>query len=182
VHDVRIYAAEAINPFALFLKGRYPYFYGSEYTADEATRKRLFPVPIEDLGALSMPDASFDVALTNDVFEHLSHLSRALSEIGRILKPGGVVISTFPFNFSSDQAIVRARLQDGRIEHLTEPEYHGDYLDPGGALVFEIPGWGILAQARAAGFSSARMVLYQSERHGVLCGYCAGMWMLVAIR
>jgi GT2 family glycosyltransferase/glycosyltransferase involved in cell wall biosynthesis len=182
VHNVKIYAAEAISPFALLLKGRYPYLYGSEYNPDDATRKRLFPIPVEDLGALSMPDATFDAVVTNDVFEHLPDPPRALSEISRVLKPGGVLISTFPFNVSSDEAIVKSRLQNGRIEHLTEPEYHGDWTGPKGSLVFEIPGWGILTRAKAARFSSAKMVLYQSEKRGVLCGYCGGIWMLVAVR
>jgi SAM-dependent methyltransferase len=181
-HDVKIYAAEAISPFALLLKGRYPHFYGSEYTPDETIRKQLFPVPIEDLAALSMPDATFDAVVTNDVFEHLPDLARALSEICRVLNPGGVLISTFPFNASSDEAIVKSCLQNGRIEHLMEPEYHGDWNSPRGSLVFEIPGWGILSHAKAAGFSSAKMVLRKSERHGVLCGYYDGIWMLVAIR
>jgi GT2 family glycosyltransferase/glycosyltransferase involved in cell wall biosynthesis/SAM-dependent methyltransferase len=182
VHNAKIYAAEAISPFALLLKGRYPCFYGSEYTADEAIRRQLFPVPIEDLAALSMPDAMFDVVLTNDVFEHLSDLPRAVSEIGRVLKPGGVLISTFPFNSSSEAPIVKSRLQNGRIEHLMEPEFHGDWTGVRGSLVFEVPGWGILGQTKAARFSSAKMVLYQSEKHGVLCGYSGGIWMLVAVR
>ena len=182
VHDAKIYVAEAISPFALLLKGRYPYFYGSEYAANEATRNLLFPIPIEDLAALSMPEATFNAVVINDVFEHLPDLPQVLSEIGRVLKPGGVLISTFPFNSTSEAAIVKARRRNGRIEHLMEPEYHGDWTGRRGSLVFEIPGWEILGQVRAAGFSSAKMVLYQSERHGVLCGYSGGIWILVAIK
>jgi SAM-dependent methyltransferase len=182
VESAKIYAAEALSPFALLLKGRYPYFYGSEYSDDEETRKRLFPVPVEDLTALSMPDVTFDAVVTNDLFEHLPDVPQALSEIGRVLKPGGVMVSTFPFNVTSYEAIVKSRLNNGRIEHLMEPEYHGDWTGPRGSLVFEIPGWKIIDQAKLAGFSSANMVLYQSGNRGVLCGYCGGIWMLVAIK
>jgi GT2 family glycosyltransferase len=182
VHSVKIFAPESISPFAMLLRGIYPFFYGSEYSLDPVIRKRLYPVPIEDLAALSMPDATFDAVLANDVFEHLPDLSKALSEIARVLKKDGVLISTFPFNCFDEEPVVRAQMRHGRIEHLMEPEYHGDPVDEKGALVFSIPGWGILRQTKAAGFSTARMVYYLSERCGVLAGHFGGVMMLVAVK
>lgn len=41
-------------------------------------------------------DASFDVVLSNQVFEHVPNLDAALSEISRVLKPGGVALNLFP--------------------------------------------------------------------------------------
>ena len=39
---------------------------------------------------------SFDVVINNQVMEHVEDLDTALSEIHRVLKPGGMVLSLFP--------------------------------------------------------------------------------------
>jgi ubiquinone/menaquinone biosynthesis C-methylase UbiE len=46
---------------------------------------------VADLYALPFPDASFDVAFTHAVLLHLREPTRALKEIKRILKPGGLI-------------------------------------------------------------------------------------------
>ncbi len=40
--------------------------------------------------------ASFDFIINNQVMEHVEDMDRVLSEIQRVLKPGGVVLSLFP--------------------------------------------------------------------------------------
>ena len=50
-------------------------------------------------GATGLPDASFDTILALDVLEHLPYPHRAVAEIERILKPGGVLYITVPFCF-----------------------------------------------------------------------------------
>lgn len=42
-------------------------------------------------------DDSFDIVLSNQVFEHVPDLNPLLSEIARVLKPGGTLICTFPY-------------------------------------------------------------------------------------
>lgn len=55
--------------------------------------RRGFAVRRDDLnGPLSLPSASFDVVLANQVIEHLYDTERFLSEATRILKPGGALI------------------------------------------------------------------------------------------
>lgn len=49
--------------------------------------------------ALPFPDASFDVVLFSEVLEHVDEPARAVSEIARVLKPGGRLLLTVPFNF-----------------------------------------------------------------------------------
>jgi SAM-dependent methyltransferase len=44
-----------------------------------------------DIYELPFPDQSFDAAFANHVIEHLSDPVRALKEVRRVLKPGGVV-------------------------------------------------------------------------------------------
>ncbi len=54
-----------------------------------------------DLRALEMPDASFDVALSVSVLEHVfpevGGDAQALAEIHRVLRPGGQLLLTVPF-------------------------------------------------------------------------------------
>jgi SAM-dependent methyltransferase len=45
---------------------------------------------------IPFPDATFDVVTANQVMEHVKDLTLALSEINRVLKPGGLLLSMFP--------------------------------------------------------------------------------------
>lgn len=46
-----------------------------------------------------IPDKSFDFVVCTEVLEHTLQPFKAVSEIHRILKPGGLVFVTAPFNF-----------------------------------------------------------------------------------
>jgi ubiquinone/menaquinone biosynthesis C-methylase UbiE len=76
--------------------------WGIEYSADkidEAQRLGGLPegrVAVGDLEAIEFPDDRFDVALINEVLEHVPHDDRAIREIHRILKPGGVAVIFSP--------------------------------------------------------------------------------------
>lgn len=52
---------------------------------------------VSDISAIPAPDASFDVILCTEVFEHLPDPIAAIKEFSRLLKPGGRVIITAPF-------------------------------------------------------------------------------------
>lgn len=49
-----------------------------------------------DLTALPFRDASFDLALATDVLEHVHDEARAVSELLRVLRPGGALVATVP--------------------------------------------------------------------------------------
>ena len=50
-------------------------------------------------GPTGLREASFDTILALDVLEHLRYPRRAVEEISRILKPGGLLYITVPFCF-----------------------------------------------------------------------------------
>ena len=98
---------------------RHPALCYSEYGSREPE------VPSEDLLDLSYRDCQFDLVLTSDTLEHVPDLSKALSEIERILKPGGRHIFTVPTVWDGRKTRQRALLEAGRVIHLHPPSYHG---------------------------------------------------------
>ena len=50
-----------------------------------------------DIANIPEPDASYDVILCSEVFEHLTNPFKALDEFRRLLKPDGKLIITAPF-------------------------------------------------------------------------------------
>lgn len=176
LHNPAIYAAEATTPFALRLRGMYPRFCGSEFTLDPARLQAMYPIPYEDLQALTLKSNAFDIVSTNEVLEHVPSIEKALTELCRVLRPGGWHVGTLPFDYSRQDSTVRARLDDeGNVVHLMEPEYHGDPMSDKGALVFETAGWNVIERALAAGFSQAFMRFIVSHDHGIVDGDIGGV-------
>lgn len=66
--------------------------------ADVAPRKGAGPHASAAIknGRLPFPDAHFDAVCANQVFEHVHDLNGALTEISRVLRPGGVLLSITP--------------------------------------------------------------------------------------
>lgn len=90
----------------------------------------------EDLENQTFDDESFDIVVTQDVFEHIFDIDSAFKEIARTLRPGGAHIFTTPLvNFTKPTEVMAKRTQDGEIIHLHEPEFHGNPIDPKGSLV-----------------------------------------------
>lgn len=52
---------------------------------------------VSDITAIPVPDGSFDAVLCSEVLEHVPHPARAVSELARVLKPGGQLALTAPF-------------------------------------------------------------------------------------
>lgn len=90
----------------------------------------------ENLEALTFADGMFDLFVTQDVMEHVFDPARAFAEIARVLKPGGRHIFTVPIVNKDKPSIIRAtRANDGSVNHLLEPAYHDNPVDPQGSLV-----------------------------------------------
>ena len=175
----RIYAAEGLTAFAMRMRGLYPRFLGSEFTFDQVRKEWMYPIPLEDLQNLSLPDGAFDIVSTNEVLEHVPSIDSALEEIARVLRPGGWHIGTVPFYYFYEKGERRAILDGyGDIVHLLEPQYHGDPMNEGGVLVFEIPAWDIIERAHRAGFKDAFMRFVVSARHGAAAEHIGGIPVL----
>jgi SAM-dependent methyltransferase len=96
-------------------------------------------VRCEDLEALTSADGSFDLVVTQDVFEHVLDPARGFREMARTLKPGGAHVFTIPW-YSWKDTRIRAVREKGAVRHLVDPDYHRNPIDPRGSLV--VPEWG----------------------------------------
>jgi SAM-dependent methyltransferase len=76
--------------------------WGIEYSAEkigEAVRLGGLPegrVAVGDIEAIEFADNHFDVALINEVLEHVPHDEVGIREVHRILKPGGIAVIFSP--------------------------------------------------------------------------------------
>jgi hypothetical protein len=110
-----------------------PNYLASQWFPDVPTGS----VRCENLEALSFPDDSLDLHVTQDVLEHIFEPAAAFREIARTLKPGGAHVFTTPLvNKHSPSTVCARRRLDGDIDHLVmPPEYHGNPVSADGALV-----------------------------------------------
>jgi SAM-dependent methyltransferase len=93
-----------------------------------------------DLQQIDLPDASVDVILTPHVLEHVPDTDRALSELFRVIAPGGRMYLQVP-------------LTRGQTAAPTSPEFHDDNTP-----VFWNFGWDLTDRLRAAGFTTTALV------------------------
>jgi hypothetical protein len=89
----------------------------------------------EDLEHQTFDDESFDLVITQDVFEHLFRPDLAIREIARTLRPGGAHIGTVPLVRREQPSRRRARRSGDKVIYELPPEYHGNPLSPDGSLV-----------------------------------------------
>jgi hypothetical protein len=105
------------------------------------------------------------------VLEHVPDFQRGLAELARCLAPGGWLLLSTPMFLHYDRTQVRAVLgSDGVVEHLRDPEFHGDPLSADGVLCFYHFGWSLLDDLMAFGFCNPKIVLFWSRRYGHLGG------------
>lgn len=133
-----------IAPEACFIP-RFEKLHGANYiTAD--IESPLAKVKM-DIHNIPFDQNSFDVVLCNHVLEHVTDDIRAISEIHRVLKPGGFAILQVPFfspvpdNTFEDPSIVDKREREkmfGQDDHVRK--YGKDYpmrISKGGLNPFE---------------------------------------------
>jgi SAM-dependent methyltransferase len=104
--------------------------------------------------------------VSNDVLEHVDEPARALGEIWRVLRPGGVLLLTVPFHTGMDGSVRRAKVTEAGLVHYLPEVYHGNPVSDDGSLVFTDFGWELLDDMRAAGYAEVAMHIYWDESRG----------------
>lgn len=78
----------------------YTNLHGFDIGSNAANVQRLARSGVQvhtgDLGQVTIPDCGFDCVRLEHVFEHLSEPAEALAICSRLLRPGGMLVMTFP--------------------------------------------------------------------------------------
>lgn len=82
-----------LRPYQYLYSGRFEKCVAADYDIRGPVDVRV------DAAKLPFADAAFDCILFTEVIEHIPDWDRALWEIGRVLKPGGILLITWPFNY-----------------------------------------------------------------------------------
>jgi SAM-dependent methyltransferase len=108
--------------------------------------------PINADGSLPYPDASFDVACSLEVIEHIQDQFAFARELHRIVKPGGVAIVSTPnvLNLNSRVRYLHSGftvLFDPLLVSSDDPRHTSGHINP-------VPYYYLAYQLRRAGFTS----------------------------
>lgn len=135
----RVHESSSCEPASEKIARDCPGYVPTQLFPDVTSGEYKNGVRCENLERMTFPDSSFDLVITQDVFEHVMNPDKAFAEIARTLRPGGAHIFTVPL-FQHNKSLVRAEEVNGAVIHHEKPEYHGNPVDEKGALV--VREWG----------------------------------------
>jgi SAM-dependent methyltransferase len=115
-----------------------------------------------------LEDGSIDILVTSDVFEHVIDTEAAMSEVARVLAPGGVHIWTTPQYQNLERSRPRVRRGPDGLEYLLPAEFHGDSVNEQGVIVSYDGGRDLPEIVKAASGMSTAAYRIESAEHGLL--------------
>lgn len=139
----------------------------SEYIPDEVPGSLVGGIINQDVQSLTFDDCSFDLIMSNQVFEHVPDGLMEYKECYRVLRPGGSLIFTVPL---SDVAETKrlAEIVNNRLVFHEQPEYYDSRLGgPKSALAF----WrhskhDICARVASVGFTASLQKIFVTPNQG----------------
>ncbi|WP_243713963.1 class I SAM-dependent methyltransferase [Nostoc sp. 106C] len=165
-----IYNADIDDAFYQVLHQRNLYIcstFSPEFKPGSEMRPRVF---CQDLENLTFADETFDIVITEDIFEHVRNHQQGFKEVHRILKPGSYHIFTVPCNFDRE-TIVRVDTSGKEDIHLLPPEYHGDKIR-GKILAYRTFGIDIFDLLKNIGFvTKIDFSNYLDRKNGIFDSY-----------
>jgi SAM-dependent methyltransferase len=128
------------------------------FAPEKAMRNRMRDNPLYETADLHQPgvthriditripfvDASYDIVIAHHVLEHIDDDRRAIGEMFRILRPGGLALLSTPINASRARTYENPAITDpvAREAHFSAPDhrrfYGMDFADRLGAAGFAV--------------------------------------------
>ncbi len=169
VADLRVYNLAAQGCFVR-VWGEAPNITCSEHLERGLSGEVCDRVLCQDVERLSFPDESFDLVLSEEVFEHVRDWRRGMREVLRVLRPGGHHVFSVPLHLNEPTRDRFAR-GDGDV-CLLPAEYHGDPIR-GRSVVQTSFGYDAGALVAELGFEvRLRIASYAEQvRYGVFGSY-----------
>jgi hypothetical protein len=150
--SLRILESSARGSYPVMLADKYEY-YATEYDPAriaEGTDPRAYA----DFQSLHYANEMFDVVIASDVFEHVRKDVDGYREILRVLKKGGTLILTVPYDHLQEKTVIRVDTSGKEDVHVLEPEYHGG---GGHTLTYRNYGRDLLAVLHSVGYTTAHL-------------------------
>jgi SAM-dependent methyltransferase len=134
--ELTIHESSPVNRGAsIKLKNKCKHYIPSQYWFERKPGEQYDGVYNVNLEKQHFENESFDLIVTQDVFEHIYKPKDAMQEIYRTLRHGGAHICTIPLVNKSKPTEEWSILKNGKIQFLHQPEYHGNPVDPQGSPV-----------------------------------------------
>jgi SAM-dependent methyltransferase len=138
--DLDIHESSPCGPASEKLARECQHYTPTHFFAGIAPGQFKQGIRCENLERQTFVDATFDLVITSDVFEHVLDPASGFSEIARTLRPGGAHVFTVPWYWWKRTLIRASRNEDGSLTNLEPPDYHGNPIDLNGSLV--VTEWG----------------------------------------
>lgn len=146
--------SSARGALAMYFRKKFDY-YGTEFDPAKIAAGSQ-PRDYADFQKLHFDADTFDIVVASDVFEHIRRDADAMREVHRVLKPGGHLILTVPYDHDRAQTIQRVDTSGPTDVHRLPPQYHGG---GGHTLAYREYGRDLSDLMRAAGFFVQREVV-----------------------
>ena len=149
--NLKIYEAQARGAINARLKKINDYICSEYYPEIPRGKEIADGIRCEDLQNLTFEDESFDLVITQAVFEHIREPELAWKEIFRVLKPSGCHIFSVPIG-TSQKTERRIRIENGKDLFIKPKAYHNDGVRK--AFVYTDFGTDVAEHLNKFGFST----------------------------
>jgi SAM-dependent methyltransferase len=168
--NIRIYNTDTKDAFSKVLYN-YDHYYCSGFFPNIEPGKQISErVYCQNIEKTTFNDESFDLVITEDVFEHIRDYEKGFREIFRILNSGGYHIFSVPCYFDKP-TIHRVDTSGDDDIHILPPEYHGDGIR-GKILAYRTFGTDIFDLLRKIGFETkVAFSRYADQKYGIFDSY-----------
>lgn len=122
-----------------------------------------------DITNIDMPDKSFDLVICYHILEHIEDDLKAMSELFRILKPGGQCIIQTPFKDGDIYENPEIKLPEQRLKHFGQADH---------VRIYSVSG--LAERLGNAGFDVRIKEFEENEKN--LSGFHTRETILVAVR